>query len=337
MIPDAWLEPVCHANSANALLRFCGHPPFYTESDPPLVSLMNLYELLSEKEIPPSPDLAFDFADMMEPSYHGLVGQAVVASKNLRQAIEVFVRYKPTRNRLFHYHWSLKNGEGILFFEPCFDLGLYEDFHLVSIFHTSYKILEFILGGKIAAGVGLCYSCESPAFRVFEGRFHQEQRRVSERKGLGLIIPESQLDMLNPMADAKQLKAACRSLDEELNGIEGHFTDKVKSLIYTFNGNAMDSASEYEWRSLEAIAERLFVSRSSLIRKLKLEGSSYSAILDETRRRLACWYLSETDSSVANVASLLGYKDTSNLGRVFKKWTGTTPAKYRQQTKSSVK
>ncbi len=335
IIPDAWLEPVCHPNSANALLRFCGHPPNYIAATKQLLSLLDLYELLIEKDIPADVELAFRFADMMEPSYHGLVGQAVVASKNLRQAIEMFVRYKPTRNRLFHYHWSQEGDEGVLFFEPCFDLGVYEDFHLVSIFHTSYKILEFILGGSAAKNVGLCYSNQSAALAVFEGRFQRQSRRISGRRGLGLIIPIDQLNKRNPMADVKQLKAVCRSLDEELNGVEGHLTDKVKSLIYTFGGNADEGVGEYEWRSLAVIGERLFMSRSSLIRKLKAEGTSYSKILDDTRQHLACWYLLETDSSVAAIATLLGYRDTSNLGRVFKKWTGITPAKYRKQHRQS--
>lgn len=334
-IPDAWLEPVCHPNSANALLRFCGLPARYLSSDNTLISLLDLHEMLSENAIAPTAELAFEFSGMMEPSYHGLVGQVVTASKTLRQAIEMFVRYKPTRNRLFHCHWNIEDDVGILFFEPRVDLGIYKQFHLVSILHTSYKILEFILGRNDAGGVGFCHSRDLAKIEIFDKSFRLDRVLIEGREGLGLAIPVSELDKQNPMADTKQFSAACRSLDEELNSLEGQLTEKVKSLIYTLKDHQSENAREYEWRSLQDVADILHLSRSTLIRKLKLEGAKFSAILDETRHHLACWYLLETQTPVAEIAYLLGYKDSSNLGRTFKKWTGQTPAKFRSAHRKS--
>lgn len=332
-IPDSWLEPVCHPNSANALLRFCGFSATYVGPDNKLISLLDLHEMLTKHDIPPTAKLAFDFAETMEPSYHGLVGQAVIASNTLREAIEIFVKYKPTRNRLFEYQWSIENNHGVLFFQPRVDLGVYKTLHLISIFHTSYKILEFILGRTDANQVGLCYSKDMRGLEVFGDRFQLGKQQIEGKQGLGLIIPVSALDKRNPMADAKQLKAARRSLEEELHNIEGHLTEKVRSLIYTLKDNRVNKSQEYEWRSLQDIAELLHLSRSSLIRGLKTEGNQYSTILDESRHHLACWYLVETKISVAEIAFLLGYKDSSNLGRTFKKWTHETPAKYRKKHK----
>lgn len=328
-IPDAWLEPVCHPNSANALLRFCGFSARYVGTDNTLISLLDLHEILTQNSIPPTAQLAFEFSDMMEPSYHGLVGQVVTASETLRQAIEMLVKYKPTRNRLFHYHWKIEGDVGILFFEPRFDLGIYKQLHLVSILHTSYKILEFILGRNDAGGVGFCCSKNLSDIDVFDKKFRLNRILIEDREGLGLAIPIGELDKHNPMADTKQFTAARRSLDEELNNIEGHLTEKVKSLIYTLKDHEAENAREYEWRSLEDIANVLHLSRSTLIRKLKAEGEKFSAILDETRHHLARWYLLETQIPVAEIAFLLGYKDSSNLGRTFKKWEGQTPAKFR--------
>ncbi|MFL0242576.1 MULTISPECIES: helix-turn-helix domain-containing protein [Mycobacteriaceae] len=44
-----------------------------------------------------------------------------------------------------------------------------------------------------------------------------------------------------------------------------------------------------------------------------------------TRESLAHHYLTTGDTSVAQIALLVGYKDTSSFYRAYRGWTGTTP------------
>jgi AraC-like DNA-binding protein len=69
-----------------------------------------------------------------------------------------------------------------------------------------------------------------------------------------------------------------------------------------------------------------------LKRKLAALGTSYSAILDETRRQRALLLLEDRGLPLAEIAGRLGYTELPNFTRAFRKWTGTTPAAYRRRT-----
>ena len=70
------------------------------------------------------------------------------------------------------------------------------------------------------------------------------------------------------------------------------------------------------------------MSESAFQKKLKQAGTSYQEVLDRTRNELAQHHLS-SGVSVDEVAYLLGFTDTSNFIRAFKRWTGTTPRAFR--------
>lgn len=59
------------------------------------------------------------------------------------------------------------------------------------------------------------------------------------------------------------------------------------------------------------------------------EGESYRNILAELRRDLAIGLLSDSGKSLAEIADLLGFSETSAFHRAFKKWTGARPGEYR--------
>jgi len=53
-------------------------------------------------------------------------------------------------------------------------------------------------------------------------------------------------------------------------------------------------------------------------------------LMDDTRRRFAINYLKDPDHTLTQIAFLLGYSEVSAFNRAFKRWTGSTPLKYRQ-------
>ncbi|MEM7074738.1 MAG: helix-turn-helix domain-containing protein [Pseudomonadota bacterium] len=78
------------------------------------------------------------------------------------------------------------------------------------------------------------------------------------------------------------------------------------------------------------VTARLNISKSTLQRRLREEGTSFQDILDTTRLELAMRYLKSSFMSNQQIAHLLGYRDTSAFQRAFRKWTGTTPQKLRR-------
>lgn len=83
--------------------------------------------------------------------------------------------------------------------------------------------------------------------------------------------------------------------------------------------------------SLDAIAERLYLSPRSVHRRLEEEGSSFRAIKDALRRDMALARLAKSDDAIARIAADLGYADTSAFYRACIEWTGMAPLHYRQQ------
>jgi AraC-like DNA-binding protein len=80
--------------------------------------------------------------------------------------------------------------------------------------------------------------------------------------------------------------------------------------------------------TVEIIAEQLHISRQTLYRKLKAEGSSFQEILDETRKSLASSYLKGDKYSIIETAFLLGFSESSAFHRAFKRWYGQTPLEF---------
>ena len=78
------------------------------------------------------------------------------------------------------------------------------------------------------------------------------------------------------------------------------------------------------------LAEREHVSSRTLIRKLRDEGLTYQQLLDRVREDLACWWLLHSDMSVEAIADRLGYQDTSNFSRTFRRWVGMTPSEFQR-------
>lgn len=83
--------------------------------------------------------------------------------------------------------------------------------------------------------------------------------------------------------------------------------------------------------SMGAVAAALGVSKRTLQRQIEAEGTTYQQILQETRRSLAAHYLHRTTLTTAEIAFLLGFRESNSFYRAFREWTGRTPDGVRRQ------
>jgi AraC-like DNA-binding protein len=82
---------------------------------------------------------------------------------------------------------------------------------------------------------------------------------------------------------------------------------------------------------LASVATAVAVSERTLQRRLRDEGTSFEALLDETRFALASSYLRDPALGIAEIAWLIGYAEIAAFYRAFRRWTGSTPAAYRSR------
>jgi AraC-like DNA-binding protein len=59
------------------------------------------------------------------------------------------------------------------------------------------------------------------------------------------------------------------------------------------------------------------------------EGTSFQAVLSQTREALARHYLSSGALTAGEISFLLGYSDPNSFYRAFHAWTGQTPQRTR--------
>jgi len=81
--------------------------------------------------------------------------------------------------------------------------------------------------------------------------------------------------------------------------------------------------------TVDAVCDRLAMSRRSLQRKLKDEGENFQSVLEATRAELSMHYLKHADMSVQEISYLLAYRDPNSFYRAFQGWTGMTPGQAR--------
>ncbi|MEH6789346.1 AraC family transcriptional regulator [Parasphingorhabdus sp.] len=85
--------------------------------------------------------------------------------------------------------------------------------------------------------------------------------------------------------------------------------------------------------SIRTIASALGMSNRSLQRQLQNEGSTFNAVLDGMRKYLAIRYLRSGRHSIKEMSYLLGYNDSSNFSRAFRRLTGRSPHEYLEKSK----
>jgi AraC-like DNA-binding protein len=77
--------------------------------------------------------------------------------------------------------------------------------------------------------------------------------------------------------------------------------------------------------TIQAAAAQLGVSRQTLYRRLKLEGTTFEKVLDELRHQLALRYLRGGEVSIEEASFRVGFADRAAFSRAFKSWTGASP------------
>ncbi len=101
----------------------------------------------------------------------------------------------------------------------------------------------------------------------------------------------------------------------------GGLTDHIRRLI--LKNRAVPT-------TMKAVADELGLEIRTLRRRLKSEKTTFREIQQDVLCHLACTYLISTDLSVSDIASLVGYHDTSTFNRAFIGWLGITPPSYRK-------
>ncbi|WP_306423245.1 AraC family transcriptional regulator [Atopomonas sediminilitoris] len=274
-----------------------------------------------------SPGLGLAFGQKLNVSSHGMLGYAVMASSDLRQALQFVLRYYKVLGLAYELELlpaAPDSDTVILQAKQSIPLGPLAMFAVEALFASLFSIAEFLLGEKVT-GHHMAFSHPRPSHHAqYQQIFAAE---VSfDQPWDALTIPAHYLArpmaLANP-ATVQMCERQCDALLAKLDVHDGLLT-RVRRLLLARPG---------DFPSLEDAASALHTSGRTLRRHLSSEGTSYQQVLDDVRRSLALQYL-ETRLPLHEIAALLGFSDASNFRRAFKQWTGNNPSQYRAEQES---
>jgi AraC-like DNA-binding protein len=125
----------------------------------------------------------------------------------------------------------------------------------------------------------------------------------------------------------KLLIAYCEEALSRRTKKSGSFQSTVENAIVPLLPHGNAGASE--------IARQLGLTRRTFARRLALEGTTFSQVLESLKSHLAERYLADDSLSISQIAWLLGYEEVSSFTHAFKRWTGKTPREARSQAGTS--
>ncbi len=264
------------------------------------------------------PGLGFLLGLQMKVSCHGLVGFAAMIGKDVRAALEIAQQFSGVLSSAFTILLDVGEETCSLYFNevfPEYSLGSSGVMALM----LGFAMMGEALTGQRLEGAAECSFKRPEYYSRFENlipgtvSFEQPQTR--------LIFPRSYLDLPLIMADPMTARLAREQCKRELNAVmkNSSFSRLVGELAY-------DEALGF--CTLEDVAEKLHMSPRTLQRQLAQEDKSFSSVIDELREHKARSMLKKREMSLDSIAEALGYTDTANFTRAFKRWTGTTPKKF---------
>jgi AraC-like DNA-binding protein len=118
-----------------------------------------------------------------------------------------------------------------------------------------------------------------------------------------------------------------RLMQQQLDTIDRIDSDELPSQIQRLLRSFLPSGRV----TIDYIADFMRVSPRSLQRHLAGHGTSFQALLDETRQSMAVRYLEESDMSLMQLTEVLGYANQSAFSRAFQRWFGASPRQWLKQ------
>jgi AraC-like DNA-binding protein len=270
----------------------------------------------------PEPAIGLIAGQRQRISDFGVFGYGVVTSATFGEAIAFGIEHVRIAGPVFEKSFRVEGGLAIFEGHPMFELGpllpLASEFWFSSI--------ETVISGVLE--------------RPFEGHLLQlpypPPPYASRYEEVMHCPVEFDAPVMQWQFDAALLPLPLPNANPMMAGVCAEFCGRIldsyggePALIRSIREACL--ASPGALPRVEEMAGRLCVSARTLHRRLAEAGTSYQEIIDGIRSRLAVEYLERTEMSVEDIAERSGFSDVSNFRKAFRKWTGQTPAYYRER------
>lgn len=255
---------------------------------------------------------------------HGVMGIAALTSPTLLDVFKTLVRYYKVRIPVCEFDTAISDECLILRIRNIEQIPDHVNLFLIEAYSSMFQtVIDSIVGGD-ASEFSVTFPFPEPLNNELYEQFFHGEVRFKKQQYLELNIPLELASHPCPSGDAlinRQAELGCQELIDQIQRGQS-FSDKVAQLLDLENGTLLQ---------LEELANMLNVSRRTLIRKLKNEGTSYKQLMDLRQKELSLHYLANGTLSIEAIAHMLGYSYVANFRRAFNRWFGVSPSEYRSK------
>ncbi|TXS94283.1 AraC family transcriptional regulator [Parahaliea maris] len=252
-------------------------------------------------------------------SAHAVLGQAFMTCRDLRQVMELFLKYYHLLSPALYLEFETRDGRCYLT-----TVSTPVENPLTFAYELMYSAILNTLRGllnlpELALRIEVPYpepGHSAEYFRVFGEDVHFNA--VRGRISFDAALLETALPSSN---------AALRTLYEEecarlLADLEEEdaVAEQALRLLRKLEG---------QYPQMPQIARMLNFSPRTFRRRLEQEGVSFQQLLDKVRAEHATRHLQNSRLPLSTIAYLVGFNDASNFRRAYQKWTGRSPREVR--------
>jgi len=266
---------------------------------------------------------AFAIGSHLHLSAYGMYGYALMCSPTMRDFFDFAVRYQPLATPTVRLQWRPEGDVAIWRFSEIYRDMMSSE---VRVFLVRQQMKMTFTHIRDTAGadnlpVRALFAIQEDAHAAGDAHalccpclYGQDANELHYPLGILEQTPE-----LGNRLTRTMMEETCERLIGQ-SRISSGWSGEVYQLL-------LSAPSQFP--PMSAVAAQLGLQERTLRRRLAAENSSYDAIVDDVRRKLAIEYLQMTRMSVDDVAWKVGFSDSSNLRRAIRRWTGKTISELR--------
>lgn len=282
-----------------------------------------LQVLANARRIGGSSDFGLRLGRRLDPAAHGPIGYLALSSPDLRTALRSLRDFLPIRIPFSRVDLEESHDALACRLQILLEAAPEERRMLIECFALVIQALvESFLRRRLTEAL-IRFDFPPPPYRAVYADYLHSTCLFDQAENC-VLLPGSLLNEQNPLGDAASYASArtlCAELLSRVPQTSLTMTDRVRRFLL-----AQPTGSVGE----EDVASSLYISKRTLARRLAAEGTGYREIRDQLLAEMAALHLREGQLSVESVAALLGYHDTANFRRAFRRWYGASPQAFRR-------
>ncbi|MBU3002493.1 AraC family transcriptional regulator [Paraglaciecola arctica] len=280
--------------------------------------------LENARSISGNDDIGLHFASQLHPSIHGPLGFLVTSSPDLHSAIKAFSEYLPIRIPFGRIEIEYEENWLLCICEFNIELDYYVQRMLQECFAFIIQaIVGAVLGRAFTEGViQLKHNKPDyyPSYRkhIYSPVYFSQTANVFK-------IPKKLIYTHNVSGNPEFHIHSQRQCQQLLNRLPKNTTSTVDQVQHILLSSPIGSLTEAQ------VAQRLFISKRTLSRRLKVENTTYREVTEEILSKLAVNHLQDSNLSIDSIAHILGYNDSAAFRKAFRRWHVISPSEYRNK------